>query len=280
MDQKASGWVLSNFHWLTSHYINFVFLPNTLVGNLKDPKDPCIVYLPTYNYQKIYINELNVGKYTYGLNCPVYMFTTRPNCKSRGILQLLLNLEQQKICKTWLQKLLWGTVVFIYRLNSSTWWVNQPIWTICGSQIGFISPRIRVNIKRYLKPATRLLCTFLWDYPKKVTKRILKEALPIFVAEFLFFMAENPSDFCGVSKFPSCFFHHEFLIRITMFTTKWKHEHKNKMHTSHHTGWCHRDFHPKTTTWGVRFQWSMCFISNVDYLDVRGFKINDLEFPL
>ena len=70
------------------------------------------------------INELNVGKYTYGLNCPVYMFTTRPNCKSPGILQLLLNLEQQKSARHDCKNSYEGTAIFILG-----WTVPLGGWT-------------------------------------------------------------------------------------------------------------------------------------------------------
>ena len=31
--------------------------------------------------------------------------------------------------------------------NSSSWWLNQPIWKTCANQIGIISPRFGMKIK-------------------------------------------------------------------------------------------------------------------------------------
>ena len=45
----------------------------------------------------------------------------------------------------------WGHVIKLQQWNSS-WWLsfNQPLWKICNREIGSWTPRIRVNIKKYV----------------------------------------------------------------------------------------------------------------------------------
>ena len=44
-------------------------------------------------------------------------------------------------------------------MTISSWWLNQPIWNICGSQIGSWNPKVQVENKTIFElPPPRLFC--------------------------------------------------------------------------------------------------------------------------
>ena len=64
-----------------------------------------------------------------------------------------------------------GTVVFFSFRNDddeiiSSWWLNQPIWKICDSQIGSWNPKDPDENKKSLKPPTRYPCRFFCSPPE------------------------------------------------------------------------------------------------------------------
>ena len=130
------------------------------------------------------------------------MFTTRPNCKSPGILQLLLNLEQHN-----LQDMIAKTPMKAKQFSYIGWTVPLGGFNLKNMRksnwIHF--PKVWGEHKKLFETSNKVIVHLFVGLPK-VTKRILEEALPIFVAEFLFFMAENRKTFVGFQNFRRVFF--------------------------------------------------------------------------